>query len=414
MNFFLTVGKLFQRKSTSLKNNNKIKEILQFSTHNWDDSAPPISNLSNNCNYNNFAKQGYIKNPIAFRAVNIIAHTTSSIKLCLMKCENFEHFNVSKNHALVNLINKPNPFISGVDFIEKIIYHLLIAGNAFILKINNLSHKPRELYILNPEQVEIITDKDNLHIIAYRYKENNGKFKDYFVDRVNGKSDVLHLKNFNPLNDLYGLSPFEAAAVNIDQHNNTGIWNKSLMENGARPSSAVFFKSSADCNALTQSQRNGFRTELDNLHKGPANSGKTILLEGGMEWKDLSIKPNELDFPASDRLNVKHIANALGVPVQMLNEMEGSSYNNFIESKRALYENTVLPLLNKIISNIFNNWLCPLFGKEYYVSYKEEEIPALNYKLEQLANRLKNSDFMTINEKRKIFGLSPVAEGDDL
>lgn len=414
MNFFLKIKDRFQKKELSVKNDKKSREILQFSDLKSELNIPTMGNLTTNSNYYNFAKQGYMKNPIAFRAINIIAHTTSAIKLCPMKCENLEHFNISKNHALNHLIHKPNPFISGVDFIEKIVYNLLISGNSFILKIHGLNNKPCELYILNHGQIELIKDKDNNHVIAYRYKENGKKYKDYVIDRVTGKSDILHLKNFNPLDDLYGLSPFEAAAANIDQHNTTSLWNRSLMENGARPSSAVFFKTHADCKDLTQEQRNSFNEQLKSLHTGPTNSGKVILLEGGMEWKDLSMRPNELDFPGSDRLNVKHIANAFGVPIQMLNEAEGSSYNNYIEAKRALYENTVLPLLNKIISNVFNHWLCPLFGKEYYVNYKEEDIPALSYKLEELANRLKDSNFMTINEKRKIFGLNPIEENSGL
>ena len=56
---------------------------------------------------------------------------------------------------------------------------------------------------------------------------------------MTGRSTVLHLKTFNPLNDWYGLSPIEAAAYSIDQHNQAGAWNQAMLQNGARPSGAI-------------------------------------------------------------------------------------------------------------------------------------------------------------------------------
>jgi phage portal protein BeeE len=42
---------------------------------------------------------------------------------------------------------------------------------------------------------------------------------------------------------VYGLSPIEAAASAIDLHNAAARWNKSLLDNSARPSGAVVYTS---------------------------------------------------------------------------------------------------------------------------------------------------------------------------
>jgi phage portal protein BeeE len=58
---------------------------------------------------------------------------------------------------------------------------------------------------------------------------------------LNGLSPILHTRLFHPLNDHYGLSPIEAASVAIDTHNAASRWNKSLLDNAARPSGALVY-----------------------------------------------------------------------------------------------------------------------------------------------------------------------------
>jgi HK97 family phage portal protein len=419
MNIFDTFAKKFSKKIQS-KSHPKI-EKKEF----YMDKPSNASSNENNTffriespcgtpyNYSiNYSTNGYIKNPIAFRAVNIIAHTASSIPLIVMKNDGDKKYKIT-NTQLSNLVHRPNPYTSKIDFIEIIVYQLLIHGNAFLLKIHDSENKICEIYNLNPENIEFLFDRSGNSVIGYRYHKENGRFRDYKIDRITNSCDVLHLKNFNPNDNIHGLSPFAAASNAIEQHNTAMEWNKSLLKNGARPSGALIVKNEKG-SFLTEIQRNELKKEIDYLFSGSENIGRPILLEGGIDWKDLGISPRELDFANSDQIAVRHIANAFGVPIQMLNNSESSSYNNYLEGKKSLYENTILPLLDKIISNVYNCWVCECFGKEYFVTYNEDDIPALSYKKEQLLQNLKNSDFLTINEKRAILGFDPIAGGDKL
>jgi HK97 family phage portal protein len=410
MNIFDIFAKKFSKNSMQ---KNQI-EKKQFYHTDSDPSFEDYSGFRNFSNINNinYAANSYTKNPIAFRAVNIIAHTLSAIPLIVMKNSNKKRYKVL-NTQLSNLIDRPNPYTSRIDFIEMIVYQLMIHGNAFLLKIHDNENKVCEIYNLNPDNIELLFDNNGNTINGYRYHKENGRFRDYKIDRITNDCDVLHLKNYNPNDNLYGLSPFKAAENAIEQHNAAMEWNKALLKNGARPSGALIVKNDKN-SFLTDFQRNELKKEMDYLFSGAQNTGRPILLEGGIEWKDLGISPKELDFVNSDQIAVRHIANAFGVPIQMLNNSESSSYNNYLEGKRSLYENTILPLLNKIISNVYNYWICDCFGDEYFITYSEDEIPALSYKKEQILNHLKESDFLTINEKRAIFGYDPIAGGDKI
>jgi HK97 family phage portal protein len=408
MGFFGKIFSSFEKKSIShAHRSSSVKES-------YIDFSPRMANdtLVSARTYRAFSDYGYSQNPIAFRAINIIAHSGSAIPLVLMKCEDCKHYNID-NHDLLKLIQRPNPFMSRVDFIETIIYHLMINGNAYVLKVHDINNMIKELHVLHPSNVDILTNNSNSVVTGYRYQDG-GKVKEYLINRLDGSCDVLHIKNFNPTSQIFGLSPFEAAANAIDQHNAAMKWNKSLMRNGAKPSGALLYKSKSGDGLLSEDQRIVLKRELEEHFSGADNSGKPMLLEGGLEWKEMSVSPKDLDFANADKIAMRHIANAFGVPVQLLNDNEFSSYNNYIEAKKSLYENTILPLLNKIIFNVFNNWLCKVFGCEYYVTYREEDIPALSYKKEQILNNIKNSDFLTINEKRAMIGLDPIEGGDRL
>ncbi|GFY79952.1 phage portal protein, HK97 family [Trichonephila inaurata madagascariensis] len=174
--------------------------------------------------YVSFAEEGYIKNVIAFRAINMIASAASSVPFTL--CQLTEQGKSQlKIHPLLKLLYSPNPMTSKSEFIEGIVTYRLVNGNSYILMVESQNSRkpPTELYLLRPDRVEIVPGRNNVPYI-YRYAINNNSY-DFKVDKLTGRSAVLHLKTFNPLNDWYGLSPIEAAAYSIDQHNQAGAGN---------------------------------------------------------------------------------------------------------------------------------------------------------------------------------------------
>lgn len=68
---------------------------------------------------------------------------------------------------------------------------------------------------------------------AYEYRMG-GHVHRFKVHQPSGRSPILHLKNFHPADDHYGLSALEAAAKSMDVHNAASSWNKALLDNAAR------------------------------------------------------------------------------------------------------------------------------------------------------------------------------------
>lgn len=353
--------------------------------------------------YTRFAEEGYRRNVIAYRAISMIASAAASIPWKLFDVQN----NVAQellSHPLKSLLNQPAPMTGGSEFFENLYTTRLLSGNAFIQAVGPKNAAPRELYMLRPDRMTIIAGKGALPQ-AYRYQLGQEAI-DFPVDRITGASRILHLKLFHPLDDWYGMSPVEAAAYSIDQHNQASAWNQSLLQHGARPSGALIVKSTeGGSGQLTDDQYWRIKQQMEEQFSGTANAGRPILLEGGLEWKEMSLSPKDMDFISAKHASAREIALAFGVPPQLLGIPGDNTYSNLSEARIAMWEQTIIPALQHV-ADALNSWLSPMFGAHLEIRYDADTIPAVSAKRDAMWARVASADFLSDDEKRKLLGFS--------
>jgi hypothetical protein len=228
---------------------------------------------------------------------------------------------------------------------------------------------------------------------------------------VAGVRPILHVKLFHPTNDHYGLSPIEAAATAIDIHNTASRWNKALLDNSARPSGALVY-TSRDGN-LTVEQYDRLKAELEQGFQGAAHAGRPLLLEGGLDWKSMSLTPKDMDFIEAKHVAAREIALALGVPPMLLGIPGDNTYSNYQEATRSFWRQTVLPLVNRT-AKALSTWLSPAYGERLEFRPDHDAIEALNVEREALWTRVDKATFLTTNEKRAAVGYGHLEEsGND-
>lgn len=349
-----------------------------------------------------FADEGYRRNVIAHRAVAMVATAAASVPWKLTE-RRARTTRVLEVHPLLTLLNNPNPLQGGTELCEALYAHRLIAGNSYLHAIGPKDSAPLELHVLRPDRVAVVPGAGGVPK-AYRYSIDN-RSMDITVDAITGQSRILHLKTFHPLDDWYGLSPMEAAAYSIDQHNQCGAWNQALLQNGARPSGALMVKAGeGSAGHLSEAQYTRLKGQLDEQFSGAANAGRPLLLEGGLEWKEMSLNPRDMDF-----INIKHsaardVALAFGVPPQLLGIPGDNSYANMREARMALWEQTIIPLLSAV-TDALNNWLVPMFDSGLILSLDQDAIPIFAEKRDAYWERIAKADFLSAEEKRKLLGI---------
>ena len=363
--------------------------------------------------YQDLAKEGYQKNAIVYRCVNEIAKGASAVPFHIKSGDD-----VLEQHPLIDLLDRPNPLQSNSEFFNSLFGYLLLSGNAYVLKVGGLAGQPKELHLLRPDRIEIKAGSGYMPE-RYDYVINGKILTSYEVDQDTGMGDLKQIKLWNPLDDYHGLSPLAAAAVEVDQHNLASKHNISLLSNGARPSGAIVFKPQDDAGFtanLSDSQRQQLLTDLNQRFSGTSNAGRPMLLEGDFDWKEMGLSPKDMDF-----LNLKHmsstdIALCFGVPSQLVGVPDAQTYANVAEARLALYEETIIPYLRKIESDI-NEWLVPQFNENIKFQYIVDEIPALSERRRRIYENITTAvsqGIMTRNEAREMIGLSPVDGADEL
>jgi len=358
-------------------------------------------------NYEALTVQGFRKNVIVYRCVNLIARGAASVPWRLYQGED-----ELVKHPLLDLLQRPSVLQAGSAFIESTLGYLLLSGNSYIEFVRGSDHTalPKELYALRPDRIKVIPGFHGLPL-GFEYSVDSKK-QVIPADPVTGESDILHLKLFNPLNDWYGMSPIEAAACAIDQHNTVASHNLALLQNGGLPSGALMVnQGKGPQNALTSDQLDDLRLDLQKIVEGQKNAGRVMILEGDFKWQEMGLSPKDLDFIEGKLLSAREIAQAFNVPPMLVGVSGDSTFANYKEARFHLWEDTILPLLDYLADEL-NLRLGKQFGEDLRLSYDIDAIPALAPRREEAWAKVAKADFLTLNEKRKAVGYGPVENGD--
>jgi HK97 family phage portal protein len=348
-------------------------------------------------NYAALAREGYTKNPIVFRAVRMIAETASTVPWLL-----YDSREEKSEHPLLELIKRPNAGEAGATFFEALFGYLLISGNAY-LQINLAPGVSPSLHLLRPDRIAVIAGADGW-TEGFEYQAGSQKriLPPVSTDNPNG---IIHLKMFHPLDDLAGFAPLCAAQMALDTHNAAANWNKALLDNSARPSGALIY-APADGGNLTDDQYDRLKTELEDGYSGATRAGRPLLLEGGLDWKPMSLTPKDMDFLEAKHSAARDIALAFGVPPMLLGIPGDNTYSNYAEANRAFYRLTILPLISRLAGELSAS-LAPHFGEGLRLEHDTDRVEGLSQERDLLWTRLTAATFLSDDEKREALGYGP-------
>jgi HK97 family phage portal protein len=345
-------------------------------------------------NYASLAKTAYSGNPIAYRCMRMIAEAAASVPWLA-----YEGEAERSEHPLLQLLTRPNPAQSGRELFESLYGFLQVAGNAYLEAVS-LDGRIRELHALRPDRMTAIAGPNGWPE-SYEYSVNGSSLRFVQEGRM---PPILHLKHFHPLNDYYGLSPLEAASRAIDTHNAASAWNKAMLDNAARPSGAFIYKSADGLDNMTNEQHARLTELLDTSYRGMANAGRPMILEGGLDWKEMGMSPEAMQFIDAKHMAAREIALALGVPPMLLGIPGDNTFANYAEANRSFWRQTVLPLVART-AEALTNWL----GDGVRLSFDADQIEALSLEREALWARVGAAEFLSTDEKRLAVGYGPLA-----
>jgi HK97 family phage portal protein len=337
--------------------------------------------------YPRAVQQAYLDNPVAQRAVRLVAEGIGGAPL------------LPADPALIKLVAATS---AGQALLETLASHLVLHGNAYVQILKDGRGRPIELFALRPERMQVIAGADGWPT-GFTYRVGEKALTIPLLDE-DASPNLIHIRHFHPADDHYGAGCLSAAHQAVAIHNAAARWNRELLDNAARPSGALVYDAGdGSASGLTTDQFERLKAELSQAFAGPENAGRPMLLEGGLRWQALSLSPADMDFANLKAAAARDIALAFGVPPMLLGLPGDSTYANYREANRALWRLTLLPLAGKILSAL-GEGLAPWFP-ETKLAIDLDRVPALAEDRERLWAQVSAADFLSDAEKRALLGL---------
>lgn len=329
-------------------------------------------------------REVFFRNPVGQRAVRLVSGAVGSLKIYALEGD-----------------ERASALLARPGLLEQVAASLLLHGNSYLQIVEALG-VPAELFALQSDRVTVETDERGWPK-AYVYKPGRKSVRIARNDLLE-RQQVIHVKSLNPAHEQYGQGCLEAAAAAAAIHNKASCWNKALLDNAARPSGALSYEP-ADGAALSAAQFARLREEIDRQFSGSENAGRPLLLEGGLKWQSLGLTPTDMDFVKIKEAAARDIALAFGVPPVLLGLPGDTAYANLREAGRALHRQTIIPLADRILSEVstaLSDWFGPL-----RLAVDTDAISELSEDRERLWSMIASAEFISADEKREMLGFAP-------
>lgn len=303
------------------------------------------------------------------------------------------------DHPVLDLLDRPNKFMTGFELFKGISIDLDLLGNSYILKSKGEKGVTVELWPLRPDWIKILPDEKEL-IKGYEYRLPGGKVHTYDFD------EIIHIKELNPKSSFYGLPTVKPAMEVIKSLVYAIRWNMNFFYNSARPDFVIFTKT-----RMNEKDRDEFKKQWQSQFGGLEKSHRFGLLYGeDTKIEKLTQTMRDMEFNKLTEISTTQILAAFGVPKSII----GMMGMNRAEAEAQIYtflSETVEPRY-KMINEKLNEFLVSEFGDNFYLDYVDPTPENRKAIVEEYSSAL-TSNWMVINEVRDKEGLPPLEGGWD-
>ena len=280
-------------------------------------------------NYASFSQQGYAGNELVFSCIREIATSAAEAVLRLYDDDHEE----IESAPLGDLVHRPSHDFTQYDFLENLITHLQIAGNAYVLK-ERAGVGVVSLMLLRPDRVQVAPGK------GFLYDVNGAR---YLIPA----EDIGHLKFPNPNNDFYGLSPLQVLLRQISLDTDATNFTRAFFNNAGVPSGILKLKRKIG----SQDEADRLRPQWRSQFRGNKNWHRIAILDEDASYETMGSPIGQMEIPELRALSETRICSAFGVPAILVGANTGlqrSTYSNYREARESFWEETLLPLYRRI------------------------------------------------------------------
>jgi HK97 family phage portal protein len=341
-----------------------------------------------------------------YACVTLRADNLRALPLRLYKGQGEKRKEVTTGR-LYELLQKVNPFWSLPDLVEYTEHSLSLWGRCFWALERGATGKgtPTEIWWLRPDRVRVRVSASG-YISGYVYEHQGTRI--HF-----DASEVIFLRYANVLDEFNGLSPIAAARLSIDLGTAGLKSNQRLFDQGMQLG-GIISPVDKDTQWSKESAR-GLEDMLTKRFKGMDKAHKWAVLTQQINAQALGVNPKDAEFLGQMRWSLADVCRVYRVSPILVQDTTDSTYSNYEQALKALWELTLVPEANRI-ANAITEQLLPMFpGEADTVEFDVSGVKTLQEGEDSRWTREQGqiaAGAMTINEWRRDRGKKPVPWGD--
>ncbi|WP_415860077.1 phage portal protein [Staphylococcus felis] len=329
-------------------------------------------------------------NDIYRSAVDTIARHIA--KLSGKHVNNTKDFNNYKINRILQ--NRPNPYMSGYDFLYKVATQYYLFNNAFILVQKDNKGNLRNLYPLTPSSVEYVVDGAGEMYLKFLF--NDGEIVHFHISEI-----AVLRRHFNS-NELLG-------------DNNDAIMNTLQLAYTQNLGMTEAIKNSAQIRgilkynqALSPSKLKEAKEDFTRNYLSMSNNGGVVPLDAMLEYIPLKTSDVQIDTSQMEVVK-KKIYDYLGINEAIVTgNYDENTWQAFFES---VIEPFAIQLSSELTEKIFTEREQSFSNRIIYESSKLQY--ASNQSKSTIIKELLPLGLLTINEARDLMNLPHVEDGDE-
>lgn len=235
----------------------------------------------------------------------------------------------STNHPNYWLLYaSPSPDYNRFEWVQGMVAYALLWGNGYSWIKRDRFATAKELKIL--PAWEVTPKRTERGKIYYEWRHQGGT-------EIILQEDMIHLKNLGT-DGLVGMSPIELQRESLGSSYAKIQHEGAFYQNGAKASGILMTPGH-----LGKSEKKNLEESFAKANESSKNRFKTVLLEEGVKYQQLTIPQNDAQFLESKKYDRSEIAGWYRTPPYKIGDHEKATYSNIEGQERSFAKDTIVP-----------------------------------------------------------------------
>ncbi len=265
-----------------------------------------------------------------YACIYVLSSTMAQLPLNVLRKVDGRIVPATDHPAHYLLHDEPNQWQTSYRWRETKQAHTLGWGNGFTRLVRGRRGELQTLEMCEPQVTDLVKNGSRW---VYATQDEDGK------PLAVSPEDMVHLRAIGTGRRM-GTSPIRQNADTIALGMATVRYGKEFFEGGGRPTGLVTVKNEKLGEDSWQRLKKVWNGAVSTL---AGSKNKTLMLPADLDYRALTIAPEDAQFLETRKLTRSEIASIFNVPSHMINDLEKATFSNISEQAIQFVRHSVMP-----------------------------------------------------------------------